>query len=251
MGILKMVVGFEAANGNPDDDCSNRFHFKTPGQIPTQEDFNRALARLINFYTVVPAAISGVHARSVSTFINNQMLRLATVKGYDAFGSGPPNSQTGSPLFLGDITLDAPGTNDCMPAEVAVNLRWNGNLTGIQEVIPSGEPGPKGDLHPRARRRGRVFIGPLTRESAVSTVGGMVNHTTVDGLALVLKDAALTFLGTDDPADDPLGLALHGVFSKVSGGTWVRSARYTVDNAFDTMRKRGPVHNAFVAGDAG
>ena len=53
-----------------------------------------------------------------------------------------------------------------MPSEVAVCLSFAGDLTGLPESEAAGPVGPVGDIHHRARNRGRIFLGGFSTDAS-------------------------------------------------------------------------------------
>nr|CRY97454.1 hypothetical protein [uncultured prokaryote] len=117
-----------------------------------------------------------------------------------------------------DETLVGPGNNTgtIIPEEVAACLSFRGALT-------SGAS--------QRRRRGRVYLGPLSITGVAAGGTGRSEVKTAFVTAIHAgADALLTALGATTE---------HVVHSGV-GGTDTVVTTYWVDNAFDTQRRRGP-----------
>lgn len=116
-------------------------------------------------------------------------------------------------LGLGNANL----TNDGLPEEVAVCLSFRG-------VLSSGSP--------PARRRGRVYLGPLATD--VVAVESPSRTAVASGFRIAVRDAyqaaweELTTAGNS-----------HTVWSTVDSANRVVTDAW-IDNAFDTQRRRGP-----------
>lgn len=117
-----------------------------------------------------------------------------------------------------DEALVGPGNNTgvILPEEVAVCLSFRGALV-------SGAA--------QRRRRGRVYIGPLSTNAVSAGVTGRSEVKAAMRTALAAGTAALlTALGASTE---------HVVHSGVAGTDTVVTT-YWCDNAFDTQRRRGP-----------
>jgi len=190
-GVIRSVVTIAHDTGLPEDSVVNVWHFQ--GATPFQaSDLTAINNKLQSFYVALNGLFSGN--------LNGQ----PTVKHYfleDAEPRVPRGTYTMSGVTLGSLSL---------PEEVALCLSFQG-------VQVSGSP--------QARRRGRIFLGPLAQ--AVNNGGtgrpGSTDITTIKNAAIALKAA--------------------------SGPPWVVYSRvddigYTVnngwvDNSFDTQRRRG------------
>lgn len=124
------------------------------------------------------------------------------------------------PVYVGRFTQGGTGTS--LPSEVAV-------CTSLAAAMPAG-------ARP-ARRRGRMFIGPLNT-TASQVVGGYARPSA-------------TFQGVLALATQNLSIALEGdlwglsVWSRADN-TLFRVVRGWVDNEWDTQRRRGPEPTARV-----
>lgn len=128
------------------------------------------------------------------------------------------------PLVEVPFTGKTMGTG-ALPAEVAICLSFRGDIV-------SGEN--------QARRRGRIFVGPLDA-GGVSVTGGAARP--IAGLVTDLGDLAQALYDAGSLVGNPLE---HVVFSPTDavGAALPEDAmtpvrRYWVDNAFDTQRRRG------------
>lgn len=202
MTIYHAQVSLNRATALPEDVVTNTFHF---GSTEAHDDDNGALiaGMLWTFYN---AAVSG--GDTVCSYFSNLLtgagrLRITTeedptprVPWYDeAFG----------------IT---PGGDDPLPEEVAA-------CVSFQAFPISGAI--------QARRRGRVFLGPLN-ERARGIANGRTRVSA--GLRLTAAKSARRLAVSATP-----GL-YWGVFSPTTGGIILVEEGW-VDDAFDTVRSRG------------
>jgi hypothetical protein len=140
----------------------------------------------------------------------------------------------GSPDFVGNLghlgaTLG--GTTAAFPNEVAVALAFHGPFTGTPEFGGGTPP-----TRPRSRLRGRIYLGPLIINAATWGVESVTNRVIVG-----------TMMKTDFlAAGKALFNALQGLSPAVNWVVWSRKnadiaeiSTLTVDDAFDTQRRRG------------
>jgi hypothetical protein len=205
-----------AASGLPADATINDFAFQVVGGPADATTLANAMTCVSDFYRAVQA-----NGHAVGAFISNQVNRGATHELQAWVITAPP---MGSP----DLTqswLGPPTTSDTdgEPPEVAGVLSFHADYAGSLEEV--------GSTRPRARRRGRVFIGPLNRDAIVHTVPpyylAPVFTETLNQAAVALKDEAETF----------------GFFWSVwsrADATLRHITEGWTDNAPDTQRRRGP-----------
>lgn len=190
----------------PSDVITNTWHFETPGAVA---DAGTAITdNLDAFYTAIQAHLSSV------------LTGAGTVLLYDLEDPSPR-----PPVFTGAISF-TPDTA-AYPNEVAVALSY-------QAPVVAGEA--------QARRRGRIFIGPMSQDAGTSSTGGprpsSSCRTDICAAADALKD------------DTTLAGLVWSVFSPTTAGAppWSSGDLATafhavtngwVDDAFDTIRSRG------------
>lgn len=206
--IVQAVL--QRTTGLPEDVVTNTFHFRRNTGTFTSTAAT-AIAAVIAFYNDLVTSES----KRVAEYINGTISRTAgamVVKAYDgalAEGLREPVEQT--------WTLAAAGAGSPLPAEVSACLSFEDRNSTT--VIG-------------ARRRGRIYVGPLTSEAlAVSPVGDARLQAQ---LQAVLRKAADQELG---PAalDDSLTWC---VFSPTDNALRAITHVWT-DNAFDIQRRRG------------
>lgn len=196
MADYAVQVTIPYKTGVPADVTTNVWHFHT---TVGEGDATQIGAFLSTIYTAfIP------YASSVLDFTKTG------VKGYDLADPEPR-----SPAWSGTSDLgDGNDTNPILPEEVAACLSFRANLE-------SGQP--------PARRRGRIYLGPLSTDVMADIGRSVLTGTFMDDM-LAAYEAAWAEL-TD------AGLS-HSVWSPTDGvGRPVVSA--WMDNAFDTQRRRG------------
>lgn len=225
-GAMLAQVTLPHTDGLVRDEVVNTFSFITTVDPPSAANITDALDAIEAFYNVIP---SGFNA--VSGWLNASRSRAAnacTVNFYDIIGH-LDGSRHGSPIATGFFTLGAQESGGgALPAEVAVALTYQAPYGTDPEfgtgIVTEGPP------RPRARDRGRLYLGPLTSSAVV------LDGTT--GRAYVNTQLAASW--------GAAGSALKALATSVGWAVWSRRNAILklviqgwVDDAFDTHRKRG------------
>lgn len=226
---LHAVVRLKTASGLPEDEVINTFNF-IAGGTPVLDPIALAGAAdniqnaLVAFYDTPAPDLS------VSEWLSPLIIRDQTVHELELYAIPAAGGALGSPVARRTFFLDRTAVDPRpLPSEVAVCVSYHGNLAGLAEEQPAGPVGPQGDIHPRARRRGRLFIGPLNASASEITNYGSTVEVSSHTVA-VLRAAALR-LRDDTNTEWCVWSRTTGALHQVAGG-WV-------DNAFDTQRRRG------------
>lgn len=181
---------------------------------PTLLNLADLLGAVDGFYNEVTAG-----GNQVAAFISEAVSRAVTheIEFHSILNGGSPIL---SSPWLGPQAPSVANAN--MPTEVAGALSFHADLTGLVEEA--------GATRPRARRRGRVFVGPLTTQAITPTDD---NPRLSAGFTLSLRQAA-TFM-----ADEAAAAGwTWSVWSRTGASLYPIVGGWT-DNAPDTMRKRG------------
>jgi len=224
---LLAVVQLTNKSGLPEDRVDTDFAFLAADATSGTTD--GIASSLINFYNEAGAA-----ANNLMHYIGPSISRTAEskVNFYDLSGhlDGTPH---GSPIAVYSWTPDGAASGVSFPTECAVALSFHGDLTGIVETSPN--PAYPPDLpkffRPAARRRGRVFIGPITSSCGAEDANGSQRP----GGTFVAQLATWIAAFMDERAD-------FAVWSRVDEALYLVNpdGGWSVDNAYDTIRKRGP-----------
>jgi len=187
-----------------------------------------------NFYSLHPTG----ETFPTSYYLGNILSRATNACRTDVYaipgtaGTVPSGSarDLGSPIATDTFSLgsDIGATTD-YPYEVAVCLSFAADLAGLPEEVPGPDADTPG-TRPRARRRGRISLGPI----CVS--GNMASGVLRVGASqmTIWTEAAKEFL-------DEGAAAAGWVWAVWSRTEWELNAVKSVwvDNAYDTMRARG------------
>ena|SRR6187431_192026 len=190
-GVIRAQVELAHDSGLPKDKTVNVFHFQ--GAVPFNTgDVTAIYNQLNSFY------------QDIGSLLSTRLSGAGVVKFYYLDDTEP--RQPVDELALSTITVGS----GALPADVALCLSFQG-------VPVSGTP--------QARKRGRVYIGPLTSSILVSSTGRPVQSfiDILNGAAQELRDSAGTSWVVYSRVDD--------IGYTVNNG-WI-------DNEFDTQRRRG------------
>jgi hypothetical protein len=202
--IYRAMAVLPHDNAIPQDVTTNVFYFddgSAPG-VPTAATPAAIAAAVSDFYNGVEADSGSRIASLLGESIDPSACR---VKIYNL--TGPPPHV---PVYDQPMQLQAVGTAS-LPREVSVCLSFRGALvSGVNQ----------------ARRRGRVYIGPLS--------GGRISYLAGDArpdtnFRRILRAAAVRLI--DNPDVNWVVRSGTGAVTVVTGG-WV-------DDACDTQRRRG------------
>lgn len=209
-------------SGIPHDNVVNHFNFRTAtAGAPVTAELDAILAALTTFYNTGAGSPSHAICNMLSTALSRSSGQVV-VRHYNITGH-LDGSAHGAPVRTDTFTLgSAIGTGSNFPSEMAVCLTFHTAYLTDPEFGPGGS-------RPRARDRGRVYLGPLR-----------------DTIKLVASDG--------EPRLDPdwaQAVGAAGARLVADADTqwvvWSRANVITntvtvgwVDNAFDVQRRRGP-----------
>lgn len=206
MTVLAIQHAFQGLSGLPRDRFVNTWHVIVPTGTPSGSDLLEMADAVKGFYvgggaTSVQAYISpwaGGSGRTVKIYNLDDTLPRAPI--YEFSDPDPISGLSGTGF----------------PNEVAICLSFH--AAAVSGAV-------------QARRRGRIYVGPLnTASGSITPVGDSRPNPT-------LRTAFLSAAGYAD-----LQLAAAGaswcVYSPTSS-TAVKNEFYSVDDAFDTQRRRG------------
>lgn len=211
------VATLHKISGIPDDAVQNTFVFGGLSTPPLNTELDNITTSITAFYngTSPNQPIYTYLSSSLSTAANANTIAYYLLDGHL---DGSPH---GSPIRTDHWSLGGHSSSEPFPDEVAVVLSYHRNY-GTDVEFGTG-------TRPRARDRGRVYIGPL------STSAGTTNLTTGE---VFVTTAFITDL-TD---------AAHQLTVFPSATPWVQWSRTKadtalvvggwVDNAFDSQRRR-------------
>lgn len=231
-GIYLAEVVLPAADGVPADSVVNTLTFTSADTI-TPSNVGIITIPLANLFTVATPT-SGFKLGGYISEVIARTTNGCSMKVYD-ITTHLDGSPHGSPVAIDTFTMPAVLNTDTLPEECAcvVTLRGEGWDTAAIES-PDADTPPDGKVDRlRQRRSGRVFLGPLIKQTCA--VDGTVHH------AIVQQAFRTTILEAFEAS------VAQWVGDDVALGVWSRKAasvhdvvRIEVDNAFDTQRRRGP-----------
>lgn len=219
MLVDHVTVTFEHQSGQPRDRVVNTFTWASEVNM-VNADMDALTTSLESFYN----SLHGVQTQTISSFMSGALSRTVkpTVRHYDLDGhlGGTP---AGSPVRTTQwaANLGAGGSATNLPAEVAVCLSFAAAFGSDVEFAPG--------TRPRARDRGRIFIGPLNVGAIAAASPGRV--IPVNTLQIALIESA-RFLKTNPSVGDWAIWSRKQAAVKIVDNFWV-------DDAMDTQRRRG------------
>lgn len=228
MADVLTIATLAHVDGINADAVQNSFCFRTLGSSPTSTDLTAIETAVKNFYNAVPTGFGPI-AESLSSSLS-RVANLCTLKHYDITGRLGVGDDHGSPIQQVNWTLGPKltGTIADLPAEMSIVCSFRADWGTTPEFGPELGPGG-GHVRPRARKRGRIYIGPLH-----------VNVMTQDTTTKRVKLATFIMNGftqamkqlRDDSATE------WRVWSRVDAATYPVVSGW-VDDAFDSTRRRG------------
>lgn len=222
------VVTFEHASGLARDRVVNTFTFAAETDM-APADIAGITTAIEQFFITVPTDPTAVGPPG--TLLSPVLSRTVkpTVRHYNADGHLAGTSPLGSPVATQQFTanLPAPVSGGPMPSEVAIAMSFHAAFGTDAEFA--------GTTRPRARDRGRIYVGPLVMSALIVGEDGTTHRPFVKpNVRAALLSNAQTFLLT--PTAPQL----------ITQQVWSRTAArvrpvvgYSVDDAFDTQRRRG------------
>lgn len=202
MPVLRGLVQMPHTNALPEDVSVNNWYFRTPDTLSAT--FTDIATALRTFYT-------GIQSMYAAT----RDLAKTTITFYDMASPKPR-----PPLGVAPLGLAGTGGTGNAPGELSIVLTFHGQKVAGQRF---------------ARRRGRIYIGPLAGTGANDMYVPTGYIATLTGQALALKGTSdlapwswVVYSETQAEAPNP-----PNVFpdTDIVGG-WV-------DNAWDIQRRRG------------
>lgn len=186
--------------GDPGQNTSNTFYFLGAVGSSQEDDIDEILGRLQAFYQAIDSVV----------YSNTYMSNNSSVIQYDLSDPEPRTPIAGPD----NIALTIGGASS-MPADVSICLSYHA-------AYPSGAN--------RARRRGRVYLGPILA-STISIVTGQGARVTTAAITAILdavENGLLLEIAT------PITWAVYSETDKVARPI----VEYSIDNGLDTRRSR-------------
>lgn len=225
---MHLVAKLAHRSGLPADVVEMTTNIRFPDE-PSLLDRVEAIDAYIDFFNVADPVTTNPLSQLIGEAIS-RTTDACMVLGYettDLTGTTP----FGSPTASANFTLGAPTTSSDMPEEVAMVISYNADLTNVPVSIPNPSP-PPSTIRPQARRRGRLFVGPLV-QAAGAEVANIFRPTASAQATL----GNLFAIYCNDVQASTTGEV--AVWSRSDADLYPVVGGY-VDNAWDTQRRRGP-----------
>jgi len=235
VAIYRAVVKMHVGAGNSKDDCDMSFSFVKSGAVNVGDATVIANELATRMNTAPPAPANLALCQLISSKISR--VHKPDIEVFDAVAGG-------SPVFtLPNIIWGDPLSAYVLPPELAACLSFRGDYgsaveRGALESIPTPEAAQDmgapathpGRAHPRARLRGRVYVGPLQRDQIDPSTGQITLQCAenIGGFGKALRDSAVL-------AAAGIAWAVH---SRRNGSAVAVTNGYC-DTAPDIQRRRG------------
>lgn len=216
MAEIAVDVTWKHLSGLPENDVVNTWAFLTPSVGVVDAELNDVWLALRAFYETT------YNGHSVSGLFGESITRAGghTAKFYDLTGhlDGSPH---GSPVRVSGMTAIASEVGTELPTEVAICLSFHSGYGTDVEFAPGARP--------RARDRGRIYLGPLTTS--------VLNYDSTIGRTFVSSAVRTSIANAAAALRDTAGNA-WGVWSRKNARIEPVETAW-VDDAFDIQRRRG------------
>lgn len=208
-------------SGLPEDRFINDFAFTLPAAIADQAEADAYRDDIESaFYN------NSTTGDSIASLVLSRVVERTgsphTVAFYDKTGH-LDGSVSGSPAFVSELTIDSQAATpiNCPEAAQGV-ISWHADLDGVLEK--------SGSTRPRARRRARVFVGPLDGLAIGFSGSGM--FLSLDAQAALVEAGSALMSAWDGSSAPQLCVwsRTDAAMRPVVGGF--------VDNGIDTQRRR-------------
>lgn len=222
MSLVKCQTVFERSSGLPEDRVVADHYFGTGPGDQSQATINMIEVAMSDFWQGARTT-----AANLTSYLATDITRAVDSAQRRYYLKEPGEQFFGSPSFIQPFQPGAAVAATGLPDEVAVCLSYHGDLTDIPEE--------DGAIRPAARRRGRIYFGPLWAGAVSQGAGLPVRPASVVQADLI--DAATDLLAASDAAAEWTWVVPHAVAT--AGWSVVPVVGGWVDNAWDTQRRRG------------
>jgi hypothetical protein len=222
MALIRATVKLGRKSGIAADEVVNVLHFATTLPVGTRpgviDDIKDAVA---GFYNVIGAQLG----KSISRTALAHTIEFRTI-AEGGPGAGDDTESVMIDAIPFTISTAAFGSTVDLPGEVCSALSFVG-------FGASAVPEESGSTRPRARHRGRMFIGPLTDNCCVQDADtGRVSMSLI--IAESIVDAYATYINSISE----LSSTSHVVYSPSNGFSYAVVQAW-MDDGFDIIRSRG------------
>lgn len=212
------VVKFPQISGIPKDAAQNTFSWIMPGSL-LLTDMTEIHSAIQEFYNTAVGA-----GNPLASYISDSISRASNAVTMTTYAIPALGGHLGAPVDIATFTLATSVGTSQLPSELAVCLSFHGDYTGLVEFA--------GGTRPRARTRGRIYLGPLSTAILTETRDATTHREAVNAqLRTDLAGAAARL--RDRTASQ------WAVWSRTTIGACFPVVGGWVDDAFDVQRRRG------------
>jgi hypothetical protein len=206
MAHIYAQARFDRTTLLPEDVVVNGFHFDVTGSPVTAAAV--AFNSIKKFYDTTPAGASS----PIRTYFSRALTGRCEVRVYDWDQAHPR-----PPIYTNEFTMTIGTTGQDLPTEVAICASY--------KAAPAAGANP-------ARRRGRIYLGPLNDGIYTTAASSAGDQRPSVGARNIIVSAMVAL------ADDPSTLINWSVYSTKDNVLYPVKTVWC-DNAFDTQRRRG------------
>jgi hypothetical protein len=210
------------------------FNMKTPTPGVDINLTNLKTQLTVTFLDTLNSPSGYSQANKLTSYLSHAIKRGVTEHRFTVYSLdaifGGTSTHMGAPIHDSTfqfLTAAASGSNP-LPDEAAAVVSFNADLTGVPEYGPV-EPGHIGKSRPAARRRGRLFVGPLNSAALGNASGDPILA------GQFVADLVAAYGGAVMGA----GLAAIPMVWSRKDGTSRAVVKCHVDSLFDIRNNRG------------
>lgn len=222
MAVTRATVILHRESGIELDAIRNVWHFSHPAAL----DDNGAIiltVALTEFYVDVSRYFGG----PIDRVPERHNIQFANLTQGATSGDKPVLSKVlFDKVFPPATTPLTAVQGETFPCEVAMALSFRGDITGVAEQ--------QGTTRPAARRRGRIFLGPL---NAATMMTGRADGESYISQACI-DQVLLSYETLVENINSVIPAFKHIVYSPTGQLTY-EIVEASMDNAYDTIRSRG------------
>jgi hypothetical protein len=224
-------VNLNYTTGLPRDASVNDWVATFDSGVPSSADLDAFALAVSHYYTQNNDGVA-----TIGSYMASCIDRGASKTTDEIFAIPDAPGALGAPVHTGVITIPAQNVSGVdLPNEIAICQSFSASTTGIPEHGAGG-------TRPKARRRGRIFLGPLITASMRFGHGAGTPQRPDTAFITKMNDSA------NAVHDELIAAGWHwAVWSRVD---WACHSVITasVDDEFDVQRRRGedPGHRTSV-----
>lgn len=222
--VYRVTNRLEMKSGSAQDAAVNVHHVIS--QLDGPLGLTEMTEILTKFETFYKDSVGPYLSASV---VRNANVHSLTIARLDTNEGGVADDTLTPPLLVRNYQITGTAPSTSLPPECAIAVSHRGMIEGAPEE--------SGNTRPRSRRRGRFYVGPLANNAAITSSGSGVAEV-AGGCINQLLAGFETLCESLAAESSPEERVSYGVYSP-TGDTFYSVEQAHIDNAFDTIRRRG------------